>query len=567
MNQETLNILFSKGYTPDTLQPLIDKGANLDLIAKFEQGYTPEDIQREQNRSQEGFLASLGRSIVTPVAKMVARPLQLGALVAGQTPEQIDVATQKIAPYFGKDLATPKTGADVLKDVGAGLETVSLGIGGGGTTSAVKTGLKGLVGQGIKEGAITGLKSGSLLGFAQGLETASQEPPEKAFNTIFSSTALGSATGLIGGSVLGGVTPLVTKGIQGVSKFTKLDEVQNKLAEGFKKILNPTARQTQIDTRFGGDSFNFLAKELPDMPIQVDANGRNVFDDAIEMAKAKYSAEATAFKPIIRNSGKEINIDDVINNIKKEARTQFDGTDLTKAENQIDNEINSYLQNQPQSVRVDSNGKRFVSIDRADDIKTYSWSRGKGWGTPEAEVWNDTNNLIGHAFKNAIEKELPNAPIKAMNRRLGQWRNAIDMLEKRNGQVSGSGGKLSKYIIRGLGTSVGAGLGNKGEDSTITGKLTGAGAGYLTANALATLFANPNVRLFALRQLVKQLDKAGKKDLILQAQRILQEEASKYLLPAAGQSSFVEKAINLPTSARETNLRLGNRVENLKMNP
>lgn len=210
--------------------------------------------------------------------------------------------------------------------------------------------------------------------------------------------------------------------------------------------------------------------------------------------------------------------------------------------------------NNPQDVNVRPDGKRFLTVARADDIKTYSWGRGKGWGTPEAEVWNDTNNIIGHVLKDSIEKELPEAPIKAMNKRLGQWKNAIDILEKRNNTVSGTGGKLSKYIIRSVGTSVGAGVG--GEDGGVAGGLGGAGAGFVTAEAIAMLFANPNVRLAVVRQILKNLKKAGRADLIQEAQQILDNESTKYLLPSRGQTSYVEKPIVLPASARETNLGL-----------
>jgi TatD DNase family protein len=46
----------------------------------------------------------------------------------------------------------------------------------------------------------------------------------------------------------------------------------------------------------------------------------------------KYSAEAAAYKPIIRNSGKYIDIDEAIANAKAVAKKEFDGTDLIKAE-------------------------------------------------------------------------------------------------------------------------------------------------------------------------------------------------------------------------------------------
>lgn len=537
-----LKLLFEKGYTPEKIRRLQAQGRDISTLAKFEMGYTPEDIRREKARSEEGFFASTARAIVTPVAKIVARPIQAIGALRGQSADEIDATTKRVAPYFGNDLKSPRTSADVVKDVGAAAETVSLGIGGVGTVGAVKTGLKGLITAGVKEGSEIGVKSGALMGFGQGLEIASEQPPEEAFKTVFGSTALGAGLGLATGVIGGAVTPIAVKGVTGASKFFKVPELEIKLADGYKRILNPTSRQLKIEKRFGTDSFKFLSEEMPDLPLQVNKDGRIVADDAIEMAKQKYTAEAAAYKPIIRNSGKYTNVDDVIAKAKRAAREELDGTDLLKAEQQIEYEVNSFLTNHPQDVNVTANGERFVTLARADDIKTYSWSRGKGWGTPEAEVWNDTNNIIGHAFKDAIEKELPSAPIKAMNRRLGQWKNAIDMLERKNGLPTGTGGKLTKLFSRQTGTLVGAGLG-LGNDGGIGGTVGGATTGFLTANALAAIFANPSVRLFVVRQLIRNLKKAGKTDMIEEAQRILQEEASKYLLPAAGKSSYVERPI------------------------
>lgn len=445
-----------------------------------------------------------------------------------------------------------RAGADV---VGTAAEIGSNFIGGGGAVSTVKTGLKGLIREGVKEGVTVGAKSGALLSFGDSLQDAESKPMDVAYNTLF-----GTGVGAVAGGVFGAATPVVTKAVKETSKFLKVPELQNKLADGYRKIFNPTARQVKIDTRFGNDSFKFLSEELPDLPIQVNSSGRIEADDAIEMAKLKYSAEAAAYKPIIRNSGEYVDIDNAIYRMKAAAKKEFDGSDLAKAEQQIESEVESFLRNNPQDINVTQSGNRFVTLSRVDDIKSYSWARGKGWGTPEAEVWNDTNNIIGHILKDAIEKKLPSAPIKAMNKRLGQWKNAIDLLEKRNGQVSGSGGKLSKYITRAVGTSIGASLGT-GEG--IGDNLTGAGTGFLTATALASMMSNPNVRLYVIRKLLNNLAKSGRKDMIQEAEKILKEQATRYLLPAAGKSSYVEKPIILPKNIRETNLGL-DEVRNMK---
>lgn len=522
---------------PDVFKSLGFQEQNRDNDTFSALGFKP--IEQENKVSGlQSFIQDIARAplkLPTTVASLGAKTIALGAEIAGRPDiaQRIDKSVEEGIDYgyFGN----VKPLSSIKEAIGTGAEIGSYAIGGEGAVGTVAKGLKGQIARGLISGAKTGAASGGLFSFGQSMQEAESKPMDIAYNTLF-----GTGIGGVAGGVLGGVTPAVVKGTTEALKFTKVPELQTKLSEGFKKIFNPTARQVKADTRFGNNSFDFLAREAPDLPITVNSAGRVEADAAIEMAKQKYAAEAAAYKPIIRNSGKYIDVDEVIANAKKAARQEFDGTDLTKAEQQIENEVNAYLMNTPQDVNVTANGKRFVTLARADDIKSYSWARGKGWGTPEAEVWNDTNNIIGHSIKDAIEKQLPDAPIKAMNRRLGQWKNAIDMLEKRNGQVSGSGGKISKYLIKSVGTTVGAGLG--GQDS-VGGGLTGAGAGFMTASALAAIMSNPNVRLFAVRQLLQRLSKAGRNDMIKEAEDILKQQASKYLLPAAGKTSYIERPI------------------------
>jgi len=565
--------------TKEQFEALRSKGLSTEQIVAFDKGMTPEELGFERKKSSEGLASRIFRGITEPVVTLGVRPLQAVKAIMGDTPEQQAVTL----PYYGK-IKTAQTGKDIVKDIGRGVQTASLGLGGAGLSAgrtlfgqsvaktvpkilqtpgvvqSVKAGLKGSIKEGVKSFAQTGLTTGTATGFGMGLEEAADKPPEDAFKTIFANTALGAVSGVAGGTVLGGITPVAAKGLIKIADYTKVPQLTQKISNVYKRTLNPTARQAKIDARFGNDSFNFLAQELPEMPLSVNKDGRVIADDALDMARQKYTAEATAFKPIIRNSGKFISIDDAVAKMKAMAKSELDGSDLKRAEAQIDSEVDSFLsQTDPNDVNVDVRGKRYISLARADDMKSYSWSRGKGWGTPEAELWSDVNNMIGHSLKNSIEGAIDYAPIKEMNRRLGQWKSAIDMLERRNGQVSGTGGKAARYIARSTGILSGgsAGFG----DGDITDKLAGAGAGYMTANMLAALFANPKVRLFAIRALLKNLQKAGKMDMIKEAQQILQEQSVKYRLPAAGGSSYMEKPIILPSTmpkgATEREVSLG----------
>lgn len=552
----------------------VSQTSDLDSLAKEFGGSVVQEEIRDNTEPVSGFQSFI-RDIAEPALKLTASVSDLGAQIVGagasalgreDIAKKIDVARAQGQDYgyFGKVKPLGMTGSalgDIKEAIGFGAELGSYAVGGGGGSAVFNTakqGFKTLLSQGIKnvatkegkqivrtlfkEGAKEGFATGAgglgLMSFGDSMQKAENSASDVAYDTLF-----GTVTGGIMGTGLGVATPFATGLLGKAKEFLNVPSLETKLAEGFKKILNPNAKQIKVDTRFGGDSMKFLAQEMPDLPIQVDANGRIVADDALEMAKMKYQAEATAYKPIIRNSGRYVNIDQAVSKAKAQARKEFDGSDLIKAEQQIDDEINAYLAKNPQDINVTPSGNRFMTLARADDIKSYSWSRGKGWGTPEAEVWNDTNNIIGHTLKDAIEKQLPDVRVKEMNRRLGQWKNAIDLLEKRQGQVSGTGGKLSKLLSSKTGTIVGSIIGAGSDDNYIMGGLGGAGVGFMTATNLAKMMANPKVRLWAVRQLLQRLQKAGRGDMIQEAEQILKQQSAKYLLPAKGGFSYVEKPI------------------------
>jgi len=66
------------------------------------------------------------KSIVSPVATMIARPIQAGAELAGVSDQKVNEVTQK----YGKGwiAPTPQNGADLKKDFGRAVETVAAGL-------------------------------------------------------------------------------------------------------------------------------------------------------------------------------------------------------------------------------------------------------------------------------------------------------------------------------------------------------------------------------------------------------------------------------------------------------
>lgn len=109
-----------------------------------------QPVSPEAGAPQEGFLKTMIKGLVRPVTTMLARPIQAAATVAGASPESIDVATQKIAGDYVAPV--PRSGSDVIKDVGRAVQTVSLGVGG-----AVPTVGKGFLGTSATGRAIQAL--------------------------------------------------------------------------------------------------------------------------------------------------------------------------------------------------------------------------------------------------------------------------------------------------------------------------------------------------------------------------------------------------------------------------
>lgn len=119
-------------------------------------------IAVEEAPKKDGFFKGVYKSLASPVVNLLARPVQLAeTLITNKAPFEGKV--------LGVDVTAPKTGKDVLKDVGAGLETVAMGIGGGGVGSTLKTGLKEGLKSGLKEGAVLGLKTSPLFGVGDSL--------------------------------------------------------------------------------------------------------------------------------------------------------------------------------------------------------------------------------------------------------------------------------------------------------------------------------------------------------------------------------------------------------------
>lgn len=129
---------------------------------------TASTAQPGEPEKKDGFLTSLAKSIVSPVATMVARPIQAGAELLGASAEDVNKVTKDVAGDWVAPV--PQGVKDVVKDIGRGAETVALGLPVKGISGAVKAGALAGGGAGLEqEGTLGGAVKGAAVGAGTGL--------------------------------------------------------------------------------------------------------------------------------------------------------------------------------------------------------------------------------------------------------------------------------------------------------------------------------------------------------------------------------------------------------------
>lgn len=535
----------AQGLTLEELQKMGVKPA-----PQKQGGLTLQQIQDMQN-PKDGFLKSVYKGIAEPVANLIARPGQLVQHAFGDT-QPIE------GKFLGLDITDPYSRgvSEVYKDIGRGFETVALGVGGGGAVKTLETGTKGLIIEGIKQGTVVGAKSGALIGAGQSLEQGNTDVGKITYDSLF-----GGVTGALFGGVTGAILPTAVTGKQtAVEMKTGLTTEQgiiSKIADRNRKVLNPTQRMSAVEDRFFKDTPNFIAKEYPDMPITI-TKGKLDLTDGIEGLSNKYNAEELAFDSLLKDSGKYVNLNQVETDAKNQVMKTFSGTQREKALQQVEEEMSAFARQAEQDkYLVQGQGGQFlVPATEGNIFKRSLWQRTKGFGSPESEIYNQSNFVLGSAFKNNLESVIEDAPVKAMNKRLGDFISAIKYLEKRNGSTPGTGGKISTLFYRTMGSIAGA----------TTGGIPGSVAGAITADRLATFLANPEITTSIYNKLLNRLKKEGKMDILRQAQIILNkraEQATKVLkLPSSGGTSFNPSNIPIILPAPTTYEAMAGKINN-----
>lgn len=287
-------------------------------------GYTSklQPYEEKNTEKKQGFLEKMARGIVSPVATLAARPFQLGAELLGASPEKVDKFSEKYSA--GLVAPTPKTGGDIVKDIGRGLETVSLGIGGGGIKTAGKEVLKGATKQAIKQGFKEGTIAGGIGGLGSGLEQGQNLP------SSIGTGAIGAVTGGVLGGAIGGGASVIKNKIAPTPEYLgkNLDTRIRKALEG------TTGDATLIEEKAfkAKKALQLLTSEseglsIPDTSASLGSGKTKPFDitkakpnelvsAVVEMGK-KIATNARQTAERASNFGKKVNIDEAIGKVKR----------------------------------------------------------------------------------------------------------------------------------------------------------------------------------------------------------------------------------------------------------
>ena len=155
----------------------------------------PQEVKQPSLvRRAAGGAANLARTLLKPAVTVAARPTQLGRALLGATPEQQALNV----PFIGR-IEAPRTGKDIVRDIGRVAETAALGVGGGAVPSVLRQVAKG----GIARGAVRGAQAGAAAGALGGAGRQVKETGEIGRETAISAGVeglLGTATGAALGS-------------------------------------------------------------------------------------------------------------------------------------------------------------------------------------------------------------------------------------------------------------------------------------------------------------------------------------------------------------------------------
>jgi hypothetical protein len=269
------------------------------------------------------------------------------------------------------------------------------------------------------------------------------------------------------------------------AQINKLEQTYNDISGNTKsgiKNLNKAESKTEALNN-AGTTGRTPQRVLAENGIIPEQNGTKL--STIDQAQ-KLRNDTWPLRDANRKALKEIEpavekttMTDLENRAIKEARTQqnIDSGKAPKIVKQIQEEF----------VGLRAEYGEEIPISKVDDIKSARWSDVKFDMTNPFK--GDVNYLIGKSAQKTIEETATKAgfeDVAQLNREIGDRMDAAKYLESLNGNTV-KGGRLSKYLFMGIGSSLG---------HTLPGKIVGALGGDVVADMMMNYsIASPIRRL------------------------------------------------------------------------
>jgi hypothetical protein len=528
-------------------------------------------IEPQKEERKQGFVERVARGIASPVATILARPLQAGASLLGASTESIDKFSDK---YSGGLVApTPKTGGDIVKDIGRGIETVALGIGGGSIKGVGKEALKGATKQAIKQGAKEGFLAGGIGGFGSGLEQG--QDLTGSLQTGLTGVATGA---VLGGAIGGGASALK-------NKLAPTPEVLNtKLDDSLRNIFKDTTgdvnkiNESAFKARKGLELLTKESKDIsiPDLKAPLGSKGVKAFDIQKSSPNELLSGVLEMDKKIATNARKAV----------EEAKKFGRKVETTEAESIINQAV------QTGEIPKATGSRLLLQIKSAgnDPVKIHDWvqdinvkygkkyQRGTIEDTALGKVADDVANVFRSKLDDIVDRK---GYAEAFSNNQELKRLLVTVAKKANKNINfgdiGTDAGLDTaisiltgnpaYMARTLGTGLFKGVLSNLRNQSGLRSLKKAAA---LTKKLPTSTSLPSTEMKSLGlprlEAPKSIQLGGTKaptTFEAPAQKITQYSKPQLQLPAP-KSSFQGKPIALPKNISKTNLGT-DELENAKL--
>ena len=513
---------FGKYGTPATTSKTVD-------FTKYGQviGDAPQ-VQEE-----DGFFKSIYKSIASPVVNLLARPAQLVQHLAGDT-QPIE---GKI--FGGLDVTDPyaRGFSETYKDIGRGLETVALGIGGGGAKQTIASGIKAGAVQGLKTGASVGIKAGIPSGFGYSMEQGNTD-----IRTLLKDAAISGGVGSVLGGTLGAATGAIAGGVKKYSEQGLRDELGKIYRDSAAQYVKAQAVIDQAETVNKTDPISVLQMYGKNTIPEMAGNGADTINGQ-EFLKQKIGELSNIRNDVLFLSDERV----PLQGYAKYANELLDAQNWSQTKKEtVRKDLLKILQDTITAYENSPKNVGGIELNELNLIKTEQTGLSKSYLNKKPKFDYDAHGIAGKAARDLVELLTDDETVKDLNKLIQSHYDAIDLLRALNGKKV-HGGSLSKLFFKLGGDVVGA-VAGQAAGSPIAGALTGhVVAGKIADIVQSRFITNPMKRL-----LINNLKAQAPKEVEKALQKLNEEYGSLFqdLFP---NSANMTSPITKPTMTAKTN--------------